>query len=414
MTRSSFFSKNIQEIQSSYGLRLYGSFLTLTHVWTFLYWNRTGAFARILSVDNPSQLCFPFFPNCNVFHVFPSSVLQGLLYSYLVWALITFVLFLRPSQPSVDEASPLKWAYLSFLGLFLFKSFFYLQYYGFMGNYHYMANIVTLIFLFAPQKKALSKIAIVGFYLAAGFLKINMEWLSGAAMFHEPFIVGDLLVASLFYVILLELIMVWGLLSSRLWIRAFVLFQFIAFHIFSWHIVGFFYPCMMTSMLSVFFIEEWAQRKNQAPVTSFQSYTWPRAHILLISIFVLMQLFPHFWAKDPALSGSFRIPSLNMFDANTRCKPLIHLETQEGSYHIRRDHLNLGTRIKCDPIVFLNQVRTLCEKNKKRKEFEKLNFSLVSRRLTDQNFHPILFLPDACNQPHLFLSEFTRWGIFRD
>jgi len=137
---SNFFEKNIQEIEKRSGLRLYGAFLALTHLWTFLFWNRSGAFAKILSADNATDLCFPFFKNCSDFRFFDSTILQSLLYIYLAVAIINISQFLF--QPR------LKKAYWLFFGLFIFKSFFYIQHYGFMGNYHYMANIVLLLYLY--------------------------------------------------------------------------------------------------------------------------------------------------------------------------------------------------------------------------------------------------------------------------
>ena len=50
--------------------------------------------------------------------------------------------------------------------------------------------------------------------------------------------------------------------------------------------------------------------------------------------------------------------------------------------------------------------------NKISKEFDNIDFSLVSRRSTKNDFQPVLFLKDACNKNNLFWSEFYQWGIF--
>jgi hypothetical protein len=140
----------------------------------------------------------------------------------------------------------------------LLKFALHMSNYNFMGNYHYMAYFVTMAFLFVGHKKHLIKYLIVSFYIAAGALKMNMDWLSGAAMIRTPWLNGPLLSVSLFYVVLLELVLVAGLLHRRQSVRIFVLIQLLAFHIFSWHIVGFYYPMVMFSLLSLFVMDEWS------------------------------------------------------------------------------------------------------------------------------------------------------------
>ena len=387
---------------------MYGALLSLTHVWTFLYWNRSNAFSRILSHSNTSQLCFPFFPDCGSLRFFDAEILKVILFIYLALALINFNLFLVKGRT--------RHAYFLFAFLFFAKLFFYIQHYGFMGNYHYMANITILAFLFLPRKKEIAKLLIVGFYLAAGFLKINLEWLSGAAMIRRPILVGDTLVASLYYVVFLELFFSFGLLSKKNWLRWLCLGQFVAFHIFSWHIVGFFYPCMMASLLSIFFIDEYLARNKTDFIPDlnqkFIGGGLLRVHYITLGFFLIMQLFPHFFVSTPSLSGSLRVPSLNMFDANSRCKTMFIVEKNGLSAQIRKDQMKLGTRIQCDPIVYISQIRSLCQKNSKTKDFEKLTFSLVSKRLTDKNYQPVLFFSDACAEASLYLAEFYKWGKF--
>ncbi|MCB0377995.1 MAG: hypothetical protein KDD33_05840 [Bdellovibrionales bacterium] len=405
----SYFKKQIQEIEASPGMRWFGAFLSLTHLWCFLLWNRKDYFVSSLSPSNSQPLCFPFFIDCDLARVFSPSILTIFLYFYAFLGLLAFFLF-------ISKETSTKAAYWAFAAAVVYKNVFYLSNYNFMGNYHYMANISYLAFLFLPHKKWTIKYLIVGFYFAAGALKINIEWLSAAAMIAPPYIGGNLLMVSLIYVIYLELVLVFFLLCSNKWLRWSTLFQFIAFHIFSWHIVGFFYPMVMFSLLSIFLIDEYLSWKGEIQIEDrlprfFSGKEYKSIYIVLV-IFTLMQTLPFVFASDPSKSGAIRLSSLNMFDANTRCKELFVLHRKGQVVHLRRANEVTGVRIQCDPILFTNYLHQLCRENKQDPDFEKLSFSLVSRRATEADYEPILFIENACAQKNIQWAEFSRWGRF--
>lgn len=404
-----YIKNQIEQIKETPGLSLFGAFLTVSHFYAIALWNKNSFFVSKLSSTNSEPICFPFFPNCDTFFNLSENSLQIFLYFYLSLTIAGLFCFLQKKLIS--------FAYLIFFVLFIFKIGIHLSNYNFMGNYHYMANFVYLAFLFLPKKKLVIKYLIVAFYFAAGTLKINIEWLSGAAMISPPVIMGDFLVSSLFYVVLLELVFVFGLLSSSRIFRWFTLAQFIGFHIFSWHIVGFFYPMMMFSMLSIFLIDEFLYfkktlvPKNHLPL--FFSFKERPIIYVVLSIFVFMQIFPFLFTKDPSLSGSLRLSSLNMFDAKTHCKIMMVAHRKGQTIHLSSSRKKRGVRIKCDPIVYLNQVNQWCRKNKHSKEFDRLSFSIVSRRSTELDYKPVLFFNDACSQKNLLWSEYFSWGDFQ-
>ena len=306
------------------------------------------------------------------------------------------------------------WAYGLFAVVSLVKLGLHVSNYNFMGNYHYMVHILSLVFLLLPHKKIVSKYLIVGFYIAAGFLKINIDWLSGAAMISSPYISGDFLVTSLYYVIFLELIFVFGLLHQNRWIRQITLVQFIGFHLFSWHIVGFFYPLVMFSLLSVFIIDEYFY---------FKKITTPKDHLLAffngkeakvvyisLSLFTFLQVLPFILVADPSLSGSARLSSLNMFDSKTECHSILIAHTKKGAVHINKPMKNLGVRLKCDPLIFLNQAFQLCRKNNEFQELDRLSLSLLSKRVTQTQYKKILDIKDLCKHSSPLWAEVSNGG----
>ncbi len=398
-----YLKNQIRSIQSDISLQVYGVALALTHVWTYFYWDSNNFFLNSQSGINTEPICFPWFPNCDLFRSSISMDSWALvLYTYLFLGCITVIFFLN------RKTLPLAFG---FLGLATAVKFFlHMSNYNFMGNYHYMIYLVIVAYLFLPHKVEVIKHLIVGFYIAAGFLKINIDWLSGAAMIRSPYIGGDFLVASLFYVVLLELVLVFGLLHQNRWVRWATLVQFLGFHAFSWHIVGFFYPMVMFCLLSVFVCEEWKVVKTGKPQPDYLGHLFRgqthRVTWVVIVVFVVLQLVPFLVVRDPSLSGAARLSSLNMFDSKTQCQALMVAKTAQGTAHIRRPMKNLGTRLKCDPLVFLNQAHQLCRQNAEKKEIEKLSLTLFSKRITQKKFIKVLDIHDVCSLKNPLWAEF--------
>jgi hypothetical protein len=394
--------RQIKQIQDDLGLQLYGLFLSLTHIWTFLHWHQGHFFVNAQSAINSEPICFPFWPQCDQWRSQLSpEQWSGVLWAYLALAIVTTLLFVRKQTA--------KWAFTSFALLSLSKLILHLSNYNFMGNYHYMVHIISLVYLFAPQRRELCKYLIVAFYFAAGMLKINIDWLSGAAMISTPWLGGHLLSFSLYYVIILELVLVFGLLHHLLSVRLFTLLQLIAFHVFSWHIVGFFYPMVMFSLLSLFVIDEFLARGNRLISPSLLSPLFrgqaPRTHYGALLIFALLQLIPYALSSDPSLSGAARLSSLNMFDAKTECVPLLVVHRSQQVAHLDRPLRSMGVRLACDPIVYLNMGKQLCAQQKKHKDFERLSLSLYSKRVTRSEYTQVLDVKDLCAMDNPLWAE---------
>ncbi len=399
-----FWQKQIQEIQADWSLPFYGAALSLTHVWTYMYWARYSFFVNSQSRINAEPICFPFFPSCDLFRDFFSpQTWQVVLFVYLALAVATTVFFFTRNLVPI--------ACKMLAGLTLFKFLLHMSNYNFMGNYHYMAYFVTLAYLLLPHKKSLIKYLIVVFYIAAGSLKINIDWLSGAAMIRLPFVSGSFYIFSLFYVVLLELVLIFGVLSSKNWVRWITFAQLLAFHAFSWHIVGFYYPLVMFSILSLFFLDEWLFLKKGVTVppllTDLFQRCAPKVVYTTLGLFILMQLLPFIMVSDASLSGAPRLSSLNMFDSKTHCHAIYLADTERGQVHLQAPEKNLGVRLKCDPLIFLNQAHQLCRKNKDYKEIKKLSLALFSRRVTEKKYTKVLDIKDVCSLEAPLWAEIT-------
>ena len=99
---------------------LYGFFLSLTHVWSFLYWKQGDFFIHSQSGLNSEALCFPFFPNCDIWRGFLSLNQWSLvLWSYGLVSFIVALLFLFPKKSNL--------AYWGFALITLIKLFLHLR-----------------------------------------------------------------------------------------------------------------------------------------------------------------------------------------------------------------------------------------------------------------------------------------------
>jgi hypothetical protein len=229
--------------------------------------------------------------------------------------------------------------------------------------------------------------------MSAGLIKFNPDWLSGNAMLAPPVLRGKLLEWACAYAIVLEL--VWAPLLLVLrgpWFWG-ALAQFIFFHLFSWHIVGYFYPCIMLGLLSLFVLSPRG--------LSLGELRFPRASLaaVMILLFVAAQLYPFFTEKNAALNGRGRLLSLNMLDAKATCENQLILRYQDRTVEQNVDHSMYAVRIHCDPLVYLHEMKGLCEDQALQEGFVDADFSLQTRRVSDPHQTETLALKNICSQP---------------
>ncbi|XGC81985.1 hypothetical protein ACES2L_05745 [Bdellovibrio bacteriovorus] len=337
-------------------------------------------------VSESSSLCWPTAPHCEFFRFSNSGHAALFLYFYAFLGLVTAVAFYLRRQN----------AYFLLGGLLTLKAYFSSLSYGLMGNYHYMAFIVHLAFLFLPHKKQLIPFIIGIFYWGAGLLKFNPEWLSGVALVRPSFLSPLLQHISLIYVVILETILVLALFSKKPFYRHLVLGQFFLFHLFSWHIVGYFYPLTMFLLLGLFILIPLCQEPWEAYLD--QSIFKNRTTVAVLGILISLQFIPYVFVKDTATSGAPRLVSLNMLDANVQCESVL-LRKQKNAVEIYDPFIRPpSTRTQCDPIVFLNQLSKICKNDDSH-----FDFWLQSRRSTDSQLQTRLHIKDVCKKPFLAL-----------
>jgi hypothetical protein len=400
---SAWAAANIEEIAQDPALRIYGALLAVTHALSFLVWRQVGV-ARMLA--STEALCWPFWEDCQKFRVFSAEQIQTFLWVYLGLALCSAALFLKSRWTGKAWGLLLL---LTFLKFFILAQDFLLRL-----NQHYMIAFASLPFLFFPRKRDLLRLIVVFFYFWAGVLKLDPEWLTGAALYTRPWLIPDkLLPIACGYVVFLEMVLVWGIFSRKTWLFWMTFGQLVLFHIFSFKIVGFFYPAVMFCLIAIYPLARIFP--VPAPVVSnplgdlLKGSASVSAYVLL-AFFSVLQILPAFYPGDSALTGEGRWLALHMFDAKVECEAYAVLKKPDGESKRADLRLNLPRRIRCDPLVYFDRARYLCSLRRPDQGFSDFDLFLNSRRSTEAQLQPVIQLENFCaTDPHYDLWRHNAW-----
>lgn len=370
-----------RELKSIPALMWLGLGLGLLHLLSLLFWGNLIE----QTLTSESGYCWPLWPNCEVLRPFPSPlilVLRGL------WAALAV------ATAAAFFTKKFKVAWWLLLMCELLKLFVFSQDYRFMGNYHYILFVFAFIFLFVPDRARVFPLLWTLIYVTAGALKVNQEWLSGAALVSTPPWGENFLLELQAFVIFLELVIAWLLLSRSLWWFRFAVINFALFHLMSFFIVGYFYPAVCLTILAFLVLLS----RQTFPLPRPQWST--RAHTAIIVLFLVPQIWFHLGSKDGSLTGVGRLWALNMFDVNSVCEAYGELRLRDG----RRLEVGFtpedeSLRIHCDPLIFANFARQICAQVK-RGDYaaEELVYQAYSRRSSDWNWLKVYDLKTDCSR----------------
>jgi hypothetical protein len=385
-----YFLRQLEEIAADPGLRAYGSALVAIHVLTagWLYYR---GFAPMVAAANEA-ICWPLLPECHRLRLLSEPALVAAFALYAAVSVVVAAAFLKR-----------EWTGRAVCGLVLltiFKILILALDFRLRRNQHYMAFAATGVFLLVPNKREAVRVLLVLFYFWAGTLKLNWEWISGGGLYAAPwFFTGRGIIAATVYVIVMELVIVWGLLARRAWIFWSSLAQVVVFHIFSWGIVGFFYPLLMFGLLSIFVFCRLIQSRDPAEGlgTALLRGRAPRPVYVLAIGFSALQLTTHLYPGDTALTGEGRLFALHMFDARVVC---VAYATLKSPGRIERVNLKGGgVRTACDPIVIHGVARNLCRRRDAgRLSFVDMDVHLFARRVTDREVTPVIAYANFCRR----------------
>ena len=381
-----WFLTTARAIAADGALRAYAVILSALHALTGVAWF-TYKHIATLATDEDS-VCWPLFPDCDRVrsHLTASGVRDAVVL-YCALGVLAAILFAR------RRCGP---ALALFLAASVLGTLLYALDYRLRLNQTYMFGWVVLAFLFAPDKRQVTALLVALFYFWAGTLKLNREWVSGAALYARPlFVPESLLPLACVYVLLLELVVVWGLFAPSARVRWCVYAQLLLFHAVSWPVVGYFYPLLMLGLTAIYPLT-WLRERGGVARVGWMS----RAPAVVAALFSGAQLVPYLFPGDSAITGEGRTFALHMFDARVECRGGAILRAP-SSARSRALLINdrLEPRLRCDPIVLFAEATRLCRLLAARPEPPAVDVAIDAKRSSDDAMQPLLHIGDFCVQP---------------
>ncbi|MGE4130212.1 MAG: PQQ-binding-like beta-propeller repeat protein [Bdellovibrionales bacterium] len=373
------------EISRSPALQIYGAALTVLHLLTTFYWWKKWP---IRMADADGAICFPYFSTCHLVHGGTEALYQNVLILYGVFSLLILGFWIAK-----------KWreAWLGLLLITVLKFALMSLDYRFMGNFHYISYWVISAFLFLPHAQKFIPLLLCAIYFSSGLLKINAEWLTGAAISVElplPPLVNQIL---LFLTVVLQLVGVWGILFRKPSFFWPAYLGLIAFHAFSFWIVGFFFPAVMFVILLLPLLNRRYPPRGGLKIS----------HSIFLGLYGFFQLIPHLASGDSALTGEGRTFSLNLFDSHTSCQSFAHIRTKGRIAQVSFETETFAARIHCDPLVYFWTIQRICREMKDESDFVNVDWYMLSRRATDHAYSRIVEARDFCTNEH----HYSIWPL---
>jgi hypothetical protein len=214
--------------------------------------------------------------------------------------------------------------------------------------------------------------------------------------------------AACIYVVILEMGMIWGLYSRRAWLFWGTVAQLALFHYTSWAIVGFWYPTLMTCLISILPLA----RLLPPPQNAVMAIRARRRHAAGLAgavalMFAAFQLVPRAFPGDTAVTGEGRMFALHMFDALIECEATMTHHLPEGDrVEVRAESKKFPHRSRCDPLVYHAIARNACA----RSPAADFDLSLRSKRNSSAGYTQVLDIRHFCaTQPRYTLWRHNEW-----
>lgn len=389
----------LQELNKNEFLKWVGIIFCLEHLLTIFFWSTERPLHLILT--NPIfRICWPHWESCQYLSWNNESV-RALLILYLALALFSIILWIAKSYRA---------AILGTISTLALKNFIIVQDYRLGGNYHYIPTLLCLAFLFLPNRTRTLPFFFWMIYFTAGILKLDTQWLSGAAI-NERLFPPIIIQIGVWYVLVLEIIFSFFIFSKNRNLFWFFFNQIFIFHLFSWHLTRFFYPSVMLLMLAILIL----LREIETPswsIKDVKKFFRQRPVAIAVSIFVFLQLPQYYLPGKAALTGQGRSFALIMYDGRTDCQP--HLSVWRRNQVKEELPLTapwLITRIKCDPIIYKQLAERVCQWSQKDDGVEQIDLHLPIKYENETEYRSIVSVNDICNKKLSYSNFFPNYWI---
>lgn len=343
--------------------RVLGAGLSLTLVYSCIFW---WSYLPRIQTDLNVSVCWPGLNFCSALKNPSEEFWQALLVIKAALGAMAGIGFLlcrgyeRAALRLLAIGSVIK------LGLYLLD-------YRLMGNFHSMPIFLSFIYILRPKDLHAAQLTLVMFYFLAGTLKLNLEWLSGQALWTpRVWTMPDLMPWGLAGVVILELCLIWLLLMPSRILKFLVWLTLVAFHCVSYNWVGWFYPAIMLTMI-LFMPMMW---RRSSP--GWRLTRWGIGSVLVLLVAHGLPHVDQFQLRSTPLSleGSARAYTLNMIDARPTCVASLLMRIGRDRLDVIPNMREYGVRTSCDPLLLKAFAISLCRSEDSR--------SLVQMRMASR------------------------------
>jgi hypothetical protein len=358
-------AKNLDEIKTDGALTLYGAALAAAYLFTSFFLIAHDHYLKTVS-KQVEPVCWPYFESCYRYRLWSNLDVRIALLFFGMATLVPFFAFLKKK---------VKLGYFSLAAVALAHLALIFQDFRNTQNQYYMLMWVVFAYLFWPRKRASLHLLVISFYFWAGRLKLNWQWLSGHNLYEKLWLIPRRFNSvACIYVVFLEMLMIWGLLSrNRIWFWA-TLAQLVLFHFMSISQIGTYYPALMLAILAIYPFS----RRVCAPYLPPPKGAWLAPEFVLMGAFAFFQVYPSLasWmaSGNRVLDGVGRTFALNMFEGIYECKVRWIEHYKDGKSVLVDVKVQDTERIQCEPIYYYSKTLNRCRQGATDPKFSDLDF----------------------------------------
>lgn len=345
---------HIEEIENSTVLKwMFGALLFFFFL-TFNSWIGSNL-TTVETAQRGAAVCWPYFQDCwklYFLHALPYGYSQTTFYMGLYGLMLLIVYFMWKQ----------KWVYahLLMVVLFLWKVFVgFVLSYLIQGPYDYYHLILTAVLLFFPFKEYFLKLVFVLLYFLSATTKIDPTWVLGTyfTTLKTGLPIFPTFLTPLFtnFVIFMQIVGAWFLLSRTVVLQRLVLIFFVIFHLYSGIFVLYHYPSIALLPLLILFGPLYTYTQPPTSRTSLPSW-------LFIGAVMLFQI-PGFLIPLP---GDRRLTlegnryGMFMFEANHECVATIRTYRNDIPLP-EKETISTSTLSSCSGFYCLTETKQYAE-----------------------------------------------------
>ncbi len=343
---------SIKEIEEHGILQLVFGATVFSYFIAFQTWV-SGNAVTIDSVANGTYVCRAYFQECARFYFFqslPEGYSQNIFYMFLFGTLLATAYFMY-KQEWVKAHMALLPSYIWHASVTLF-----LTELG-IGNYDYYLFIFATFILFVSHKEFFMKLVLVMFYFLSTSAKIHETWILGtyfsALKTGLPLFPDWSIPLFTNFVIFMEMVAAWFLMSRNVIVQRSVFVFFVVFHLYSGILVWYRYPATVLPTLFILFGPLY--RFTPVPLDKRAITGW-----IAVILMFLSQMTPLAIYGDEKLTLEGNTYGMYMFEANHQCISTVNYVYADGRVDARRTE-SASSRDRCDPYRMWFRMNTRCE-----------------------------------------------------